>query len=80
MVKKLRITEATLKDNFTSQLYDAVEDIVYTAESNLAQQVASKVKGYDTLWDADRDPETLNKARDKYILELCAALLEKFDV
>lgn len=80
MVKKLRLSEATLKDNFTSQLYDAVEDIILSTESNLAEQVASKVKGYDVLWDADRDPETLNKARDTYIIELCAALLEKFDV
>lgn len=80
MVKKLRLKENVLKDKFTEKLYDAVENIVYLAETDLAQKVASEVKDYDVLWDSQYDSETLKDARDKYILELCTNLLENFEM
>lgn len=79
MVKKLRINEANSKNNFKDQLYDVVEDIIYAAEGNLAQQVASKVDGYDVLWDANVDGQALIKARDAFIKELVNNLLAEFD-
>lgn len=77
MIKRANRSMST-KGKFTEKLYDAVENIVYLAETDLAQKVASEVKDYDVLWDSQYDSETLNDARDKYILELCTNLLGNF--
>ncbi|MBO7211914.1 MAG: hypothetical protein J6V44_13070 [Methanobrevibacter sp.] len=76
--RAMKVNENVLKGKFTEKLYDAVENIVYLAETDLAQKVASEVKDYDVLWDSQYDSETLNDARDKYILELCTNLLGNF--
>ena len=55
-------------------------DIIYTTEADLTYNVVLRVKDYDVLWDARYDSETLKDVRDKYILELCANLLENFDL
>lgn len=73
---KLVIKEATAYDNMLQGIRDFLEDTLDAKfEFNLAQQTASKVKGYKTEWCVETESEDLKKARENYVDAIMADLI-----
>lgn len=78
-VHSIKEDHSFLKDTRTKVNYFLNDELINSFESNLALQVASKIKSYDPDWcpaDASEIKDELDEARKSYIRELLNILFQ----
>ena len=86
MVRKLFIKEADrringkdLNDDFLKEIMDFLKDrIEEDFEKDLESDLELNIDGYEKSYKSKQEPESLKKARDEYLVQMGAYLIDGF--